>query len=163
MKKKSEKKWDLRFLGLSWFVSTWSKDPSTKVGSVIVDDKRRIVSIGFNGFPRSMNDDKKRYENRPWKLDHVMHAEENAILFANRPNLSGCTVYVWPLYPCTKCCSRIIQSGIGRVVSVSSTRKGTKDETMDLYDEAGVFYTIYNPNEVKKNIWEATQFLTQIA
>lgn len=108
-------KWDRRFLGLASVVATWSKDPSTGVGAVIVDDKHHIVSMGFNGFPRAVRDDDAILENRDEKLRRTIHAEANAILFATR-SVVGCTIYVTHP-PCAKCAATIIQAGIARVVS----------------------------------------------
>ena len=109
-------KWDDRFLGLAQHIATWSKDPSTKVGAVIVDSDRRIVSVGYNGFPASVNDDAERYENRQKKYEMIIHGEINAILFANR-DISGCTLYTWPFMPCSRCAAIVIQKGIKRVVA----------------------------------------------
>ncbi len=110
-------KWVRRFLELASTVAQWSKDPNTKVGAVIVDDKNRVVSLGFNGFPRRVSDDKELYQDRTIKLRSVVHAEINAILFAKQ-DLTGCTLYVTPLAPCAQCASAIIQSGISRVVTL---------------------------------------------
>jgi dCMP deaminase len=109
-------KWDLRFLDLAKLVSGWSKDPSTKVGAVIVDGDNRVVSIGYNGFPIGINDDDERLNNRELKYKMIIHAECNALMFANT-NLVGYTMYTYPFMPCPKCASMIIQSGITRVVS----------------------------------------------
>lgn len=108
-------KWDRRFLGLANLVATWSKDPSTGVGAVVVDAKNRIVSMGFNGFPRAVRDDEAALNNRDEKLRRTIHAEENALLFAGRP-VEGCTIYVTHP-PCARCAAKIIQAGIVRVVS----------------------------------------------
>lgn len=110
--------WDDRFLELATVISSWSKDPSTKVGAVIVDDDNRVVSIGYNGFPKGIKDD-HRLDNRDLKYDMVVHAEANALLFANAPT-KGCTIYTWPFQPCSRCASLIIQAGIRRVVSVEN-------------------------------------------
>tara|TARA_R110000868_G_scaffold322391_4_gene583294 strand:- start:2139 stop:2561 length:423 start_codon:yes stop_codon:yes gene_type:complete len=107
-------KWDHRFLELAELVSTWSKDPSTKVGAVIVSPDNRIVSLGFNGFPVRVNDD-DRLARREVKYKMVLHAEENAILFAGR-RLGNCSIYTYPLSPCPHCASVIIQSGIDEVI-----------------------------------------------
>jgi len=107
-------KWDERFMQLARHVAMWSKDPSTKVGAVIVDEKRRVVSLGYNGFPRGVDDSPERYADRPTKYAHVVHAELNAILNAPR-GVEGCTLYV-TLEPCTTCAKAIIQSGVRRVV-----------------------------------------------
>lgn len=111
----NEKKWDARFLDLATFVAQWSKDPSTKVGAVIVDDKRRIIALGYNGFPRGVDDDPKLYADRTTKYPMVVHAELNAILNALGP-VEGCTLYVTPLSPCSECAKAIIQAGIHRLV-----------------------------------------------
>jgi len=77
-------KWDSRFMDLARLVASWSKDPSTQVGAVIVDQDKRIVSTGFNGFPRCVNDSPV---DREVKLLRTIHAEENALLFARRDAL----------------------------------------------------------------------------
>jgi len=111
-------KWDKNFLELAKTVSTFSKDPSTKVGAVIVDNDNRVISIGYNGFPKGIRDD-NRLDNRDLKYDMVVHAEANALLFANAP-VKGCTIYTWPFQPCSRCASLIIQAGIQRVVSIEN-------------------------------------------
>lgn len=111
-------KWDQNFLELAKTVSTFSKDPSTKVGAVIVDNDNRVISIGYNGFPKGIRDD-NRLDNRDLKYDMVVHAEANALLFANAP-VKGCTIYTWPFQPCSRCASLIIQAGIQRVVSIEN-------------------------------------------
>lgn len=105
-------KWDDYFMGLA-HAAAKSKDPSTKVGAVVVDSERRIVSVGFNGPPRG-TDDEYAYSYREFKLLRVLHAEENAILFAARP-LMGCAIYVTH-HPCAHCAAVIVQSGIGMVM-----------------------------------------------
>lgn len=107
--------WDKRFIGLAEYVAQWSKDPSTKCGTVITDGKR-IVSIGFNGFPAGTDDSENIYRDREEKYRRVIHAEQNAMAFSNR-DLKGCTIYVWPAPPCSQCAAMIIQRGIYRVVT----------------------------------------------
>jgi dCMP deaminase len=109
-------KWDQRFLELAQLVSTWSKDPSTQVGAVVVDENRRVVSLGFNGFPKGASDDPALYLDRDYKYKVIQHAEENAILFAERA-LDNCTLYVYPFMPCSKCAGKVMQTGIIRVVA----------------------------------------------
>jgi|SRR6185437_1568547 len=106
--------WDSRFLGLAQHVAGWSKDPSTKCGAVIADNRNVIASLGFNGFPRGVPDRPQHLNDRDEKYLRVIHAEENAILFSRQITL-GCTIYTWPVSPCNRCASLIIQSGIGRV------------------------------------------------
>jgi len=110
-------KWDERFLALAAHVATWSKDPSTQVGCVIIGSYRREVrSLGFNGFPRGMADSPERLADRELKYKLMVHAEENAILNASLCGtaLDSCTVYT-TLPPCTRCAASIIQAGICRV------------------------------------------------
>jgi dCMP deaminase len=131
--------WDLRFIDLAKLVSTWSQDPSTKVGSVITDSDNRIVSIGYNGFPKGIKDD-ERLDNRDLKYKMVLHAEENAILFAKQ-SLVGCIIYTHPLLPCSNCAARLIQAGIKRVVSVPFDQERWKENlslSVSLLEEAGV-------------------------
>ena len=76
------KRWDMRFLEMAQLVASWSKDPSTKVGATIVDDDRRVISVGYNGFPKGVADN-KRLEDRDEKYKMIVHAERNALLFSN--------------------------------------------------------------------------------
>ena len=114
MEKKKILSWDEYFLSLAHLSGMRSKDPNTQEGAVIVDDKNRIVSIGYNGMPRGCYDDQF-----PWgreggfletKYAFVVHAELNAILNSSRP-VEG---YV-SLFPCNECAKAIIQSGIKAV------------------------------------------------
>lgn len=110
-------KWDIRFLELATHISEWSKDPSTKVGCVVVGPDREIRSTGFNGFPRGIQDSDDRLTNRDLKYPLICHAEENAIMHAARIGLAlkGCTAYVtWP--PCTRCARSLIQAGVSEIV-----------------------------------------------
>jgi dCMP deaminase len=114
-------KWDHRFLELAKLVSTWTKDPSAGIGAVIVDSKNRVVSLGYNGYPRGVKDE--GMENREEKLQKTLHAEQNAIAFSHK-NLNNCTIYVYPLLPCSTCMALIIQSGITKVVAQYSDKTG---------------------------------------
>jgi len=109
-------KWDRRFLDLAKTISSWSKDPSTKIGAVITQDKK-IVSVGYNGLPSFVPDDPEILNNRELKYEHVIHGEVNAILQAPKDGLFGSTLYVYPFLPCSRCASMIIESNIIRVVS----------------------------------------------
>eukprot|EP00931_Biecheleriopsis_adriatica_P003852 TRINITY_DN105612_c0_g1_i1.p2 TRINITY_DN105612_c0_g1~~TRINITY_DN105612_c0_g1_i1.p2 ORF type:complete len:216 (-),score=39.07 TRINITY_DN105612_c0_g1_i1:29-640(-) len=110
--------WDHRFLELASHISCWSKDPSTKVGCVVVGPDREIRSTGFNGLPRGIEDSEERLTNRQLKYPLICHAEENAIMHAARIGvaLKGCTAFVtWP--PCTRCARSLLQAGVTEVVS----------------------------------------------
>lgn len=106
--------WDARYLDMAQVCSTWSKDPSTKVGAYIVDEHNRPVSHGYNGFPKGMEDSPERYADREFKYAHVVHAEMNAILNAGR-DLNGCTVYCTHP-PCTTCLCSMKQAMVARIV-----------------------------------------------
>lgn len=106
--------WHERMMQMAETVATWSKDPSTQVGAVIARPDRTIASVGFNGFPRNVEDLDARYEDRSTKYKFVVHAEVNAIMHAREP-LDHCTLYVTPFAPCATCAGIIIQSGIKRV------------------------------------------------
>ena len=106
-----EMKWQARFLALTKEIASWSKDSGTKVGSVIVRPDRTICSVGFNGFPRGIEDNPSAIAHRDTKLLRTIHAELNAILSAKEP-LNGYSIFVWPFQPCSQCAAAIIQSGI---------------------------------------------------
>lgn len=106
--------WDTLFMNMCYLIALKSKDRSTKVGAVIVDKKNRIVSLGYNGFPREVDDDMDSRHERPNKYFFTEHAERNAI-FNSRENLDGCKIYV-NMYPCADCARAIIQMGISEVI-----------------------------------------------
>lgn len=137
--------WDLWFLGLAEYVASASKDPSTKVGAVIVDSKRRIVSLGYNGLPAGIEDTEERLSNRELKYKLIVHAERNALLFSNS-KVENCTIYTWPFMPCSSCASLIIQSGISRVVSLNSENPRWLEDfflSTRLFSEASVDLVLY--------------------
>jgi dCMP deaminase len=109
-------KWDQRYLDLAKFISSWSKDPSTKCGAVITNQHNQIVSIGYNGFPMHIEDTEERLNDRETKLAMTIHAERNALIFAKQ-DLHGCTLYTWPLQCCSECAAMMIQAGIVKHVS----------------------------------------------
>lgn len=106
-------KWDLRFLRLAAHIAEWSKDDSTKVGAVIASPDHRVISVGFNGFPKGIDD---TILNREQKYARTVHAEANALHFANR-DVTGCSGYVTHP-PCCNCASHIIQRGLAEVAFV---------------------------------------------
>lgn len=145
-------KWDKRFLSLAKFVSSWSKDPSTKCGAVIADSKHRIVSLGFNGYPSDVPDD-FTLNIREEKYLRVIHSEVNAILFSNRENMQDCTLYVCPLPPCPNCAGTIIQKGIKRVVSLVENQETIQrwqkkiDISVEMFNYADVSLIVCFANE----------------
>jgi dCMP deaminase len=131
--------WDLRFLELARLVSTWSKDPSTQVGAVITRGKF-VVSLGFNGHPKGVEDTPERLEIRENKYRTIIHAEINAILTAKQ-DLEGCTIYLWPFMPCSQCGAAIVQAGIKRVVAPQADNERWAESfkfTTEIFSEAGV-------------------------
>ena len=111
-------KWDNRYLALAKEVASWSKDPSTQVGAVTVGAKKEVLSQGFNGFPRGIEDTPERYNHRETKYKFVVHAEMNAIYNAtySGTSLDGATLYIYGLPICSECAKGIIQVGIKKVV-----------------------------------------------
>jgi dCMP deaminase len=137
-------KWELRYLEMAKLVSTWSKDPSTKVGAVIVDSDNTVISVGFNGLPRRIQDTDQRLNNRDIKLKMIIHAEINAIITAKRP-LNGTTIYTYPFMSCSQCAGLIIQSGICRHISYKTDNERWKDSfdlALEMFDEARVIVNL---------------------
>ena len=141
----NQHKWDIRFLELAKHISQWSKDPSTKLGAIIVNDKHQVVGVGYNGFPRGVEDSDERLNDRPTKYAMVVHAEVNAILNASG-NVEGCTIYTYPtlMLPnvCNGCAKAVIQSGIRRAVCYNgemNERWAAEAEiTKTMFEEGGV-------------------------
>lgn len=147
--------WDEFFIGMAKYVSQKSKDRSTKVGAVIVGANNEVLSVGFNGFPRGINDNNDAYHERPTKYMITEHAERNAIYNAARQGIKveNSTLYLpfAPCYVCTDCARAIIQSGIKKIVgkNIPFPGKGIHwDDNMvfstNMLDEAGI----------KKVFWE---------
>lgn len=110
-------KWDLRFLEQARVISTWSKDPSTKCGAVIINPQnQKVVGVGYNGFPRGMSDAQELYDDREIKYSRVIHCEMNAVLDAGHAAV-GATLYTWPFMSCDRCTVHVIQAGIKRCVA----------------------------------------------
>jgi dCMP deaminase len=130
--------WALQMADL---IATRSKDPSKKVGALILRADGSAASMGFNGFPRGTDDSPELYADKTVKLARIVHAEINAIIAARQP-LEGCTIYVSPLMPCSQCAAAIIQSGIKKVVAKTTDGgerwKASFDETRRLFSESGV-------------------------
>jgi len=133
--------WDQYFMTLAYLVSMKSKDPSTRVGAVIVGKDNEIISTGYNGLPRNVKDKIDRYVNKDYKYLSSNHAEENAILHCARNGVSSknCSIYT-PWIPCSRCAKSIIQAGISEVI----------------YDENFPGNDINNQNEVWKQSIEVS-------
>ena len=128
MKRQDVLSWDSYFMGLAHLSAKRSKDPSTQVGAVIVDDNKHVIGIGYNGLPWGCSDDEFPWEREgefgDTKYPYVVHAELNAILNSTS-SLKGCTIYV-SLFPCNECAKAIIQSGIARIVYESDKYADTE-------------------------------------
>ena len=142
MKDKNYIVWDEYFMGVAILSSKRSKDPSTKVGACIVNGDKKIVGIGYNGFPMGCNDDEFPWDREgdylECKYPYVVHAEPNAILNST-VSLKGATIYV-TLFPCNECAKLIIQSGIKEIVYMEDKYSGTPSDVASkrMLDAAGV-------------------------
>lgn len=137
----------LRFLPVAQAVADLSRDPSTKVGAIILDADCNMVSVGFNGFPRGVIDSPERYADRAQKYPRIAHAEMNAIAQAARVGARtlGTTLLVTALYPCSICARMVIQAGISRVYAPRQNRENVDQKWIDeaalsaeMFREAGV-------------------------
>lgn len=143
-------KWDLRYLQLAKEVSSWSKDPSRKIGAIAVGTKGQVLSQGYNGFPRGIEDRVSYYEDRETKYKYVVHAEMNVIFNAtyNGVSLDGATLYVTGLPVCSDCAKGIIQVGIRRVVMIEQNVPQKWIEswktTAGMFDEAKINWEFIN-------------------
>ena len=150
MKSLKQNCWDIRFMRMAHEVASWSKDPSTKVGCVLVKD-RKIISMGYNGFPRLIEDDLNRLIDREVKYEMTVHAEQNAVITAALHGIStaGSTAYV-TFSPCSRCAAVLINAGISTVVI--SAHDINCDRWLDsfrlaaqLLNEAGIGHEIVDP------------------
>lgn len=138
-------KWDRRWLGLAKEISDFSKDPSTKVGAVIIRPDRSLCSIGFNGLPKGIKDKSEVLNDRALKYKQIIHAEINAQIFAREP-IEGYTLYTYPFMPCCPCTSFFIQCGISRVVAPESQNERWKEDfelAGNNFNEADVDLCLY--------------------
>lgn len=138
-------RWKEHFMTLARACAGMSKDPSTKVGSIIVRPDRTVASTGFNGYPRGCKDED--YNDRERKYQRIIHAEMNAILTAKEP-LNGYTLFSWPIPPCDRCIPHIIQSGIKQLVlpSIDESHRWAKRcvEAQAMAEEAGLTVVIWD-------------------
>ena len=109
-----QKDWDEYFMNIAEAVSQKSKDPSSKMGCVIVDKNKRVVSLGYNGMVQGADESKMTMSERPMKYYFSIHSEMNAVLFAHQP-LEGCTIYN-RVATCENCLKYCLQAGIKRFV-----------------------------------------------
>lgn len=143
-----DNKWDIRFMRLAKEIGSWSKDPSSQVGAIIVNDDRKILATGYNGFPVGIADD-ERLHNRETKYPMVIHAEMNCLLTAlnNGTAVKGGTVYIHKLPACADCCKALIQAGIKRIVIMTidptiSWLPNWQNFSLPMINEANIELTI---------------------
>ena len=129
--------WDKKYCELAQHISTWSKDPSTQVGAITVGKMGQILSQGYNGFPRGIEDTRVRLYAREEKYKYVVHAEMNCIYNAtlNGVSLNDSTLYVYGLPVCSECAKGVIQVGVKRVVIY--TPNVYKENLSDKWKESG--------------------------
>lgn len=150
-KRKDYISWDEYFMGIALFSAQRSKDNSTQVGACIVNDEKKIISVGYNGMPIGCCDDDMPWEREgecslDTKYPFVCHAELNAILNSNCNSLRGATLYV-TLYPCNECAKAVIQCGIKRVVYMGNKYADTESVKASamMFDKCGVSVEQYIP------------------
>jgi dCMP deaminase len=140
-----QQRWDKRYLKLAEFVAQWSKDPSTKTGAVLVSPKNFVVAVGYNGFPRGVEDTETRLNDRETKYKMIVHCERNAIISAAQ-DLAGFTLYTWPFMSCSPCAGMVAQSGITRAVAHKNDNPRWQADfklTQEIFAEAGVKLDLY--------------------
>lgn len=148
MKKSDYLSWDEYFMGIALLSSMRSKDPSTQVGACIVDNEKKILSVGYNGMPHCCSDDVypwDRGEGLDSKYLYVCHAELNAILNCHSGSVKNSIVYT-TLFPCNECAKAIIQSGISEVVYMCDKYSETDSvrASKRMFDSAGVKYRAFS-------------------
>ena len=144
-------KWHKRYLKLAKEVATWSRDPSRKIGAVTVGSIGEVLSQGYNGFPRGINDSDERYNDRETKYRYVVHAEMNCIYNATYTgtSLADSTLYVHGLPVCSECAKGIIQTGIKEVFwtvdeDIPDRWTNSYATTKNMLREAGINITYVN-------------------
>ena len=145
--------WDEYFMGVAKLSAMRSKDPNTQVGACIVSEDNKILSMGYNGFPKGCSDDEYPWarDGEQTKYPYVVHAELNAVLNANGRDLRGSKLYV-ALFPCNECAKAIIQSGISEVVYYGDKYHDSDSSVAArfMFKKAGVRLTAYTPSGRKE-------------
>jgi dCMP deaminase len=143
--------WDKYFLDMAEHASIRSKDPTTKVGAVIVNDRNAVVSTGYNGLPQGIEDKEEILTNRDLKIETIIHGEVNALIFAEQC-VRGCTLYTYPFICCSRCASIMIQAGIKRNVAPKNVRERWEANLVisrKMFKEAGVECVEYDWENLK--------------
>lgn len=132
--------WHNYFMDLALAASKRSKDPSTQVGAILVDEHNHVFMTGYNGFAPGAHESHTEWS-RPVKYPKVIHAEVNAIGHAARKGSSteGATLYVTH-FPCENCAKVIVAAGIKRVMALQNAAgwDESHDNARCLFDTAGI-------------------------
>lgn len=146
-------KWNRRYFELAKLISTWSKDPSKKIGVVAIGNKGQILSTGYNGFARNIPDSEDILNNREEKYKYIIHGEQNAIYNAclNGISLENSTLYIYGLPICHECANAIIQVGVTKVMmqyqgDVSNKWNESSKLAKKNMKRAGITFMEYNEN-----------------
>lgn len=155
--------WVKKYIKLAQHVSAWSKDPSTKIGAAAVGKSGQILSQGYNGFPRGIDDNEERLNDRDVKYKYVVHAEQNCIYNAtlNGVSLADADLYVYGLPVCSECAKGVIQVGIKRVfmcypTDISPKWQESMMQSIDMFNEAGVVWYAF-PESLSSESTQAQQ------
>ncbi len=157
MKRENYISWDEYFMGIALLSSMRSKDPSTQVGACIINKQKKIVAVGYNGFPTGISDEAFSWNSEGDFLDtkypYVCHAEFNAILNKISIDLTDCTLYT-TLFPCNECSKAIIQSGITSIIYLSDKYEQSDivKASKKMLDVVNISYTKYQSNNLSLTI-----------
>lgn len=147
--------WDEYFMGIASLSALRSKDPNTKVGACIVDDDNKVVSIGYNGMPKGVDESQLSWnkgEGLDSKYLYVCHAEFNAILNTrNGSALKGCHLYV-TLFPCNECAKACVQVGIKEIIYLENKYADTVgvQASKKMLELAGIKLRQFNAKELNE-------------
>ena len=147
-------KWDKHYFQLAKSIAQWSKDPSSKIGAVVIGKHGQIESQGYNGFPRNIFDTNERLDDQAIKNKYMIHAELNCVFNAclNGISLKNSTMYIYGGFPCAECAKAIVQAGIAKVNALQLVTKPNWQESQafaeELFIEAKIEYTKY-----KEELW----------
>lgn len=152
--KTNELKWVKRYFETTDLIASWSKDPRTKIGAIVVAPDGHIVGQGYNGFPRGIADTAERLNDRPTKHKLVVHAEVNTLLSSlyNGVSVRDDTMYINSLC-CSECAKIIIQSGIKEVYMIKrddSFWDESHDLSIKMFEECGIEYHVFTRSEIQE-------------
>ncbi|AOM63525.1 putative dCMP deaminase [Heterosigma akashiwo virus 01] len=130
--------WDSFFMNMACLTSLRSKDPETKVGTCIVNDENRIISVGYNGFPDISDNDNVFPWTRPSKYLYVIHSELNAILNSDDVRKLKNTRVYCTHFPCNECTKALIQVGIKTLYYLNDKENINNEASWYMFNLANV-------------------------